>query len=265
MRAIDDEPGWAVVRAAATAAREALGVRLVGAYAIGSLAHGGFSAAASDVDLALLTEDLLAPAAVRQITAETGARSASALARRLSIFHAPWSELGAPPPGARFPAIDRLDLVLHGRPLGCERRGLPPGRPSRDEVVREAVCAALETLSSDPVRAALRRPSARDRDLRELAKLVLFPVRLLFVVRTAHVGGNDDAGARYRAGVGASALPLVDRALAWRRLGRIPDPAGAQALLERELLALHLQVLDALLGAPGLPMRPAAVARRNSL
>jgi hypothetical protein len=39
------------------AARDRLGDGLISAYAVGTLAHGGFRTAVSDVDLALLTDD----------------------------------------------------------------------------------------------------------------------------------------------------------------------------------------------------------------
>ncbi len=43
--------------ATATSAGEILGGRLAGAFAIGSLAHGGFSEALSDVDVALVLRE----------------------------------------------------------------------------------------------------------------------------------------------------------------------------------------------------------------
>jgi len=46
---------------ATEAYRAALGDRLLGAYALGSLAHGGFSALASDIDLGLIVNDPLQP------------------------------------------------------------------------------------------------------------------------------------------------------------------------------------------------------------
>ena len=46
--------GEAVLAQALAAYRAALGSRLVAAYALGSLAHGGFSPLVSDVDLGLI-------------------------------------------------------------------------------------------------------------------------------------------------------------------------------------------------------------------
>ena len=61
-----------LVRAVA-AYRAALGSRLIAGYALGSLAHGGFSPLVSDVDLGLILED---PARVKdRLTIRTVARS----------------------------------------------------------------------------------------------------------------------------------------------------------------------------------------------
>ena len=111
--ALDDD-GWTVVRAATKLAAERLGDRLLSAYAIGSLAHGGFAPAVSDVDLALLTGEL-EPDIVEIIAAvTTEVARTHRLGARLSVFHAPWAGFADPPPGARFPPIDRFDLLRYG-------------------------------------------------------------------------------------------------------------------------------------------------------
>jgi hypothetical protein len=58
--------GETVLAEAAASYRNALGERLIAAYALGSLAHGGFSPLVSDIDLGLVVSD---PA--RQEDAET--------------------------------------------------------------------------------------------------------------------------------------------------------------------------------------------------
>jgi hypothetical protein len=82
------DQGEAVLVRAAAAYRAALGSRLIAGYALGSLAHGGFSPLVSDVDLGLILED---PVRVKdRLTIRTVARSVkaggSALDQRLSVF-----------------------------------------------------------------------------------------------------------------------------------------------------------------------------------
>src|ERR1700753_2960027 len=110
--------GWEVIDAAVAAAEERLGARLLSAYAIGSLSHGGFAPAVSDVDLALLTGEPVDDMAsiVEEVQDEWAGRGK--LGPRLSVFHAPWGEFSDPPAGARFPPIDRFDLVRYGILVG---------------------------------------------------------------------------------------------------------------------------------------------------
>ena len=84
--------GERVLAEAAEAYRIALGDRLLAAYALGSLAHGGFSALVSDVDLGLILGDPLQPGdgdAIRAI-AEMEKSKGSVLHERLSVF---WGRL----------------------------------------------------------------------------------------------------------------------------------------------------------------------------
>jgi hypothetical protein len=254
---MSSEPGWAVVRTAAAVARTLVGERLRSAYAIGSLAHGGFAAAVSDVDVALLTEDLLDAEAVSRIAAATEAELQTELSRRLSIFHVPWQAFAAPLCGSRFPAIDRLDLLRCGVLVdGSELRARLPV-PPRAEVIEEAVWFAVEHLSAETTGTAMCDMDPGVGRLRKATKLVLLPVRLLFVAETGEIGGNDDAVGYYRQVMGASRLELVDQALRWRRDGSIPDWDSAQRLLSSDLLALRRQVLGRLCSVPELPARHA--------
>jgi hypothetical protein len=113
--AADAEPGWRVARVACQRANAALGARLISAYAIGSLAHGGFAPDVSDIDIAVL--------------------------------------VGAPPEAARLGAIDRLDLIEHGVLMhGIDRRADNGVRPTCDELVAEtaAFLSYWETQRRDP-------------------------------------------------------------------------------------------------------------------
>ncbi len=53
----DTRQGEAVLARAVSAYRARLGSRLIAGYALGSLAHGGFSPLVSDVDLGLILQD----------------------------------------------------------------------------------------------------------------------------------------------------------------------------------------------------------------
>jgi hypothetical protein len=243
-----DAAGWEVLDAAVVRAQRLLGAALAGAYAIGSLAHGGFAAATSDVDLALLTEgdgtiEQVAAALADDVARTTGTE----LGTRLSVFHVPRRAVAAPPPGARFPAIDRLDLLDSGILVAGRDVRDPAMRPDRATVVEEAV--AFTAQRTDVGRLLDLPAAARDgaADVRKTTKAVLAPVRLAVLVEEGRVLGNAAAADRYKGDFGA----LVHGAVAWRAGGRLPAGGDLARLLAKELLALHLEQLGRARGSAG--------------
>lgn len=258
------EEGWLVIDAAVRSARERLGAGLLSAYAIGSLAHGGFSAAVSDVDLALLTDqqgDRDVPAIAALIAADVRA-GGHVLADRLSIFHAPWSAFRDPPRDARFPAIDRYDLVHFGILVdGIDHRPTYAAAPSADEIREEAVAFALSRVTGVQLAADLRRLEDGGVKAHDATKIVLWPVRLQHVCDTGHPTGNAAAVEHYVALADARHRALVRDALAWRELRALPDPSGALGRIAGEIHDLHAEVFGRLAARPDMPRRDELEAR----
>ena len=257
------DQGEAVLVRAVAAYRAALGSRLIAGYALGSLAHGGFSPLVSDVDLGLILED---PArAADRLTIRTAARSVraggSALDQRLSVFWGTPATLQGQRRGGRFPPLDRLDLLEYGRLLtGTDARSAV-ARPDRTELLVAGAEFALGYLGGAarlPDRLRRRaRFGSRDDDVlteirtpsrlvsagpRRVTKIVLFPVRFLFTAQTGQVGTNTLAARHYLASPDAPATSLVAAALAWRL--EPPADGEAAALLGRELVPLFVHYID---------------------
>jgi hypothetical protein len=249
---------WAV-----SAYRAALGSRLIAGYALGSLAHGGFSPLVSDVDVGLVLQDPLT--AKDSVTIHTVARSLrtgrSALDKRLSVFWGSPSTLQGQRRGGRFPPLDRLDLLDHGRLLTGRDARACVARPGQAELLAAGAEFALGYLGGtrtlpgrlrdwarlwadhssalDEIRAPSRLVS---RGPRRLTKIVLFPARFLFTADTGQVGTNTLAAAHYLARTDAPAATLVAAALAWRL--EAPPEDEATALLGRELIPLYVHYID---------------------
>jgi hypothetical protein len=241
-----------------------LGSRLIAAYALGSLAHGGFSPLVSDVDLAIVVADPLEPSddATIQAVADTVRAGGSALHQRLSVFWGTPSTLQGRLPGGRFPALDRLDLLEHGRLLDGEDARQGTRRPGQSELLIVGAEFALDYLgvgqgargrhssglgsmspADDTVVQEIRQPALLvARGTRRVTKIVLFPVRFLFTAATGQVGTNALAAEHYLATSGAPAKELVAAALAWRLSP--PDDEEATALLRRELIPLYLHYIE---------------------
>lgn len=256
--------GEAVLAEAVESSRLALGDRLLAAYALGSLAHGGFSELVSDIDLGLILDDPLLPehAETIQLVAERERSKGGLLHGRLSIFWGTPSTLRGEREGGRFPALDRLDLIENGRLLTGtdDARGRLP-RPGPPELLVAGASFALGYLAgvrpgSVPAQGAAS-PRAADEDaleeirsadllvargVRRLTKLVLFPVRFLYTAATGKVGTNDAAVAHYLDDHSAPSRPLVAAALAWRTAAP-SDAAATATLLREQMLPLYLHYI----------------------
>ncbi|HET9080240.1 MAG TPA: hypothetical protein VFO01_06960 [Trebonia sp.] len=260
----DTDLGEVVLARAVSAYRAALGSRLIAGYALGSLAHGGFSPLVSDVDLGLILQDPLR--AKDRVIIRSVARSLKAggaeLDQRLSVFWGTPLTLGGQRRGGRFPPLDRLDLLDYGRLLTGQDARAAVARPGRAELLVAGAEFALDYLGTQDAGLAGRLPgwarlrprgdNALDeirapsrlvaRGPQRMTKIVLFPVRFLFTAETGRVGTNALAAEHYLAGPQAPAAALVSAAMAWRR----EPPAGDEAarLLSRELIPLYVQYLD---------------------
>lgn len=254
-----------VLTEAAEAFRTVLGERFLAAYALGSLAHGGFSELVSDVDLGLLIRDPLKAGdgdTIRAV-AEGEKRKGSPLHERLSVFWGTPATLRGEREGCCFPPLDRLDLIENGRLLSGDdvRHGLPA--PSHRELLIAGAEFALDYLAgvhgpvdSSGQAAGTMRPAGRDateeirnpdillsQDIRRVTKIVLFPVRFLYTAATGQVGTNHGSVARYLEDNLAPSTRLAAAALRWR-INPPSDQSAASKLLREELLPLYLHYID---------------------
>ena len=243
-----------------------LGGRLLAAYALGSLAHGGFSELVSDVDLGLILGDPLqrADGETIQAVADAEKSKGSPLHQRLSVFWGTPATLGGRQDGGRFPALDRLDLIENGRLLlgrDDARRGLPV--PSTRELLVTGAEFALDYVAGLPrpgekpgAGPGSMQPAAENaveeirspeellrHGIRRTTKAVLFPVRFLYTAATGQVGTNQAAAAWYLTGGQAPGTELVAAAVAWRTAPP-QDQVLASVLLREQLMPLYLYYID---------------------
>jgi hypothetical protein len=260
--------GWRLLEAGVRSAAGRLGDGLLSAYAIGSLAHGGFRIAVSDVDLALLTDDQRGrdmPPIVATITSEVKA-AGHQLADRLSIFYAPWVAFSDPPPDARLAAIDRYDLVRYGILVyGTDLRLAHATMPSTDEVRAHAVDSALRRVTPVQLAADLRRLADNGITVHDATKIVLWPVRLQHVCDTGQAAGNAAAVEHYLQLPDARHPSLAHDALAWRDLAAIQDPGAALERITNEIHDLQAEVFQRLSDHPAAPRRDELAQRAREL
>lgn len=254
--------GEDVLAVTAAAAAELFGHDLEAVFALGSLAHGGFAPLVSDVDVALVLARLDPGSAgrVQRVAATVRERAPGELAARLSLF---WSDLDGVRRGGgagRLPAVDRLDLLDHGRLLHGTDRRAPAVRPRTDELVLDGARFAADRFVAGYLD-DLRHPGRLlARGVRPVTKAVLFPVRFGYTLASGRIGRNDAAVDWYVGGAGAHA-PLVAAAFDWRRDGLAAD---AGELLDRHLVGLYREFLDRYAESITDPELAAALRARRS-
>jgi predicted nucleotidyltransferase len=165
--------------------QEALGSDLLGAYLIGSLAHGGFSHRYSDVDVALVTEAGLPARTLDQMRGKAVTLSAD-WGPKLSVF---WADrhfrLG------RFPPLDRIDYLDHAVVL-MERERVRPARPALSEIQRYLAGAPFANWAESVRRFATAETLAPN-DGKAYLRTLLYPARFCYSWMTGRMGSNDEA------------------------------------------------------------------------
>jgi predicted nucleotidyltransferase len=193
-----------------------LGERLIGAYLIGSLAHGGFSRRYSDIDVALITEfalDTKTLATLRGLAAKCDAT----LSQKLSVF---WSDRGFTI--GRLPPLDRIDYLDRAVVL-TERERVLPVRPTLDEIHVYLSGAPFAIWTENAHRFAEMSALAPG-DHKLFIRTLLYPARLVYSWNTGLMGSNDDAVAftREHPPLGMN-TDILTRSLAYRQAAADPD------------------------------------------
>jgi len=190
--------------------------RLLGVYCIGSLAHGGFSARYSDIDMAVIAEEPLDAAALDRMHA-VAADVSSELMAKLSIF---WADRHFR--AGRFPPLDRVDYHDHGVAI-LERERIRPTRPSLPEIRDYLRDTPLEQWGKQS-RHYCELPELGANDHKPYLRCLLYPARLLYSWTTGAMASNDDAVQFLRRHpVPDLDLDLIERALECRRENRDLD------------------------------------------
>lgn len=220
--------------------------RLVAAYALGSLAHGGFSAA-SDIDVGLVLGDPLLRTDSEAVTSLVASIKASSkpFADRLSVFWGSVASLSGASQGGRFPPLDRLDLITYGRLLAGRDVRSKLTIPTRRELVLAGAEFALWRLATDEIIGQLQDPEVLARlDAKSLTKLILYPVRFMFTARTGEVGRNEAAVEHFVAAGNGASVGLVRLALKWRNTGLERSDTDAMKAIAAGALPLYHEFLS---------------------
>ncbi len=243
-----NQVGEIVLQEAVSQAEKEFGSRLLACYALGSLAHGGFSPLVSDVDFGIILTSPLTSRDNSQIESIKNhvKNFPIALGERLSIFWGTVASLKDEEPGGRFPPIDKLDLIQHGKLLAGNdvRKSTRLPEPTQRELEVSGADLAVNILGTPEMIEEFSQPAKiLDQGVRHLTKVVLFPVRFLYTASTGNMGRNDVAVVYYLDNNKGDKAELAKQAFRWR--SEPPkDRDDTIKLLERALIPLYLQFID---------------------
>jgi predicted nucleotidyltransferase len=216
---------------AADAWSELLGPRLLGAYLIGSLAHGGYGARYSDIDVAIVAADPLASADLDALRARAVTIS-NEHAAKLSIF---WTDRTFAV--GRFPPLDRIDYLDNAIRL-VERESVRPARPSLADVRAYLRGTPFERWAERANAFSIAPPPLAPADRKAYLRAHLYPARFVYSWITGTIASNDAAVAfldtNAPPGLDVAAIAEAHRC---RLAGRDPDDLFAA----RGLLAGHVE------------------------
>jgi predicted nucleotidyltransferase len=222
--------------------QQALGADLIGVYLLGSLAHGGFSARYSDVDMAVVTESGIPQPVLDRTRAEAVALSAE-WGPKLSVF---WADRAFGT--GRFPPLDRLDYLDHAVAV-TERERVKPARPTLDEVRRYLAGAPFSGWAEEARRFAAAG-SLDPKDRKPYLRALLYPARFCFSFVAGRMGSNGEAVVFLAKSAPAGLdVGLIARALEIRQTNADPDSLFS----ERHLLPAQVAACAALIGTTDRP------------
>lgn len=244
--------GERVLQLALKYSQEIFTDQIVAAYALGSLAHGGFDPLVSDIDYGLILKD--------PIHAETNDKikkleamvklDPDPLAQRLSVFWGSLQSLSEKNGLGRFPPIDLKDLAESGRLLDGQQIRDKVTVPTKNELVVSSAEFAIQKILPDFEAKYFKTPtSLLSAGVKPLTKTILFPIRFIYTARTGKIGQNHGA-AKYFVDLFSNQdsdlaiSELASAAIYWRRTAPSLDDHKALALLTDGLVKLYQKFLE---------------------
>ena len=192
---------------------------------MGSLARGGFSEVASDIDIGLILEGPCDPqdeTEVDRILLRTLEQNAT-VTNKVSIFWGSINSINGVVDAGRYPPFDRLDLIDHALLLAGREIRNQLKRPSKRELVISSAEFALEKLGSDQVLEEFHNCKLlASQGTVTVTKRVLFPARFIYMVQTGSIASNEASYRYYVDRFSGQDAELVRQAYHWR-MNALPD------------------------------------------
>lgn len=241
MEEISQETAKSFADRVSDVAQSAFKERFVSSYLMGSLARGGFSAIASDIDCGIIIKSPLSNAdqdIIGSISKEIEKYKGD-LTIHVSIFWGSIRSINGEEDGGRYPPFDRFDLISHAKLIAGDDVRQFLHTPTQKELEIASMAFALRRFAKEGGIDDFKKPSRiLKKGVVEITKTVLWPVRFIYILRTGKIAGNDVSVKYFRDNFSGHVVGLVSEAYKWRSV-RLPPDKEVLELLENSLVPLY--------------------------
>lgn len=228
-------------------AQETFVDRCISIYVMGSLARGGFSEVASDIDIGIILsgkpqkED---PFTIDEIKTNV-VKGYPNVKNNVSIFWGTIDSINGVVDAGRYPPFDRLDLIDHALLLlGAEVRAQLI-RPTKEELEIASTEFSIDYLgSTERINEFLNCELITNKGVVYVTKTILFPARFIYLCKTGEIAGNDISYQYYIDNFSGSDAELVNSGYQWR-LNSLPENLDSVTQkIDKGLIKLYHNFID---------------------
>lgn len=190
----------------------------VSVYIMGSLARGGFSEIASDIDLGIILNGSLdgADVKIRDILSVAHENFPS-VKNNVSIFWGSIESLNGIIDAGRYPPFDRLDLIDHALLLSGQDVRKMLVRPTRKELEIASTTFSLSYLGNqERIKEFKDCQRITEKGIVYTTKTILFPARFIYLERTGEIAGNEESAQYYIDNFEGPDAELIKLGYYWR-------------------------------------------------
>tara|TARA_Y100001936_G_C16051075_1_gene657844 strand:+ start:903 stop:1721 length:819 start_codon:yes stop_codon:yes gene_type:complete len=218
----------------------------VSIYIMGSLARGGFSEIASDIDLGIVLKGSLDHVQKRITVILTEAKKKfPGVKNNISVFWGSIESINGQIEGGRYPPFDRLDLINHALLLSGQDIRKLLIKPTKKELeIASAIFSINNLATKERVNEFFDCSSIIKKGLVYTTKTILFPARFIYLEKTGEIAGNKESVRYYQYRFKGPSVKLIELGYFWRNNALPHDLNMASHHISMGLRELYINYIN---------------------
>jgi predicted nucleotidyltransferase len=229
-----------------TSANEIFGCQCKAVYIMGSLARGGFSEIASDIDIGVILSEPLSDVSSKiDKIKDTSLEKYPLVHNSVSIFWGSIESINGLVDIGRYPPFDRLDLIDHALLVSGQDIRDKLVKPSKRELEIASVEFSLDYLGTQKRQEEFSHCNRiAEKGAVYVTKTILFPARFIYLAQTGKIAGNDMSYKNYMANFSGADADLVEQGYMWRNEPLPTDLNVVTTALDKGLVPLYSRFIN---------------------